>query len=159
MRSLTMATLGTLFAVTAAQAQMIVTRGGPGGGGSSRMNIGGSQPVFEEGPAEYGVTGWHVGDWVRYSIAINMGQMPITQARQISIVGQEGGKFWVETQDEFVGAMSSRWARVGCSLAWLWGSLLDSRTVPCSVFSSYSRQACSCLGTCCASGSVDVTPN
>jgi len=109
MRSLTLATFGTLIALTAAQAQMIVTRGGPGGpGGGTRMNIGGNQPVFEEGPADYGVTGWRVGQWVRYSIAINMGQMPITQARQVSIVGQEAGKYWVETQDEFVGAMSSR---------------------------------------------------
>lgn len=108
MRSLTLAMIGTLFAATTAQAQMIVTRGGPGGPGEHRMRIGGDQPVFEEGPADYGVTGWRTGQWVRYSIAINMGQMPLTQVHQVSIVGQQGDRYWVETQDEFVGAMSSR---------------------------------------------------
>ena len=105
MRKLFVLALAASFA-TVAQAQMIVTRGGPGGGG--RMNIGGQQPVFNEAPSEYGVTAWRVGQYARYSIAINMGQMPLNQFRQVSIVGQQGGNFWVETSEEFAGMMNQR---------------------------------------------------
>ncbi len=97
-----------LTMAAAAEAQVIVTRGGPGGGGERRMSIGGSQPVFEESPADYGVRAWRVGQWARYSITVNMGGQPINQFRQVSIVGQQGDRFWVETQDEFAGMMSSR---------------------------------------------------
>ncbi len=108
-----MRTVAALLATLAAgaQAQVIVTRGGPGGpggGGERRITMGGTQPVFEESPGEYGVRGWQVGQWVRYSIAVNMGGQPINQYRQVSVVGRQGERFWVETQDEFGGMMGSR---------------------------------------------------
>lgn len=106
MRTMIAAVLLAASAVGAAPAQVVVTRGGPGGGG--RMNIGGTPPVFEEPPAGYGVRGWRVGQWARYSITTTMGQMPMNQFRQVSIVGQQGERFWVETQDEFTGPMTSR---------------------------------------------------
>lgn len=108
MRTLIVLALIGSFAATAARAQMIVQRGGPGGGGERRMNFGGTQPVFEESPAEYGVRGWRVGQWARYSISLNMGQMPMSRFRQVSIVGQEGDRYWVESQDEFGGNVAAR---------------------------------------------------
>jgi len=84
-------------AVVPLQAQMIVTRGG---GGERRISLGGDQPVFAEAPAEYGVRTWQVGQWSRYSISIALGQMPLTSFRQVSVVGRQGDRFWVETQDE-----------------------------------------------------------
>ncbi len=107
MRKLLVALLATSFAVTAAQAQMVIQRGGPGGG-TSRMSFGGTPPALEESPSDYGVRSWRVGQWARYSISINMGQMPLNQFHQVSIVGQQGERFWVETTDEFSGNLAMR---------------------------------------------------
>jgi len=96
-----------LGAAAPARAQVVIQQGGPGGG-RSRMTLGGSNPVFEEPPAEYGVRAWRVGQWARYSVTTNAGPMPINQFHQVSIVGQQGDRFWVETQDEFGGMMASR---------------------------------------------------
>jgi len=107
MRTLLLSVVGLAIAAPLS-AQMIVTQGGPGGPGQRRMNLGGGQPALEEAPNEYGVRAWRVGQFARYSISINMGQMPLQQFRQVSIVGQSGERFWVETSDEFAGGMSSR---------------------------------------------------
>jgi len=106
MRSVVLTTL-VLGIASSARAQVIIQQGGPGGG-RQRMTFGGSNPLFEESPAEYGVRAWRVGQWARYSITTNAGPMPINQFRQVSIVGQQGDRFWVETQDEMGGMMSSR---------------------------------------------------
>ena len=100
-----LAVVGCLIAAPA-QAQMIVERGP--GGGQRRMNFGGGQPALEESPTEYGVTAWRVGQFARYSISVNMGQMPLQQFRQVSIVGQQGERYWVETTDEFAGNVTAR---------------------------------------------------
>ncbi len=103
-------TMVVLGAALPARAQVVIQQGGPGPGGGrqQRMTLGGTNPVFEESPAEYGVRAWRVGQFARYSITTNAGQMPISQYHQVSIVGQQGDRFWVEVQDEFGGMMTSR---------------------------------------------------
>lgn len=108
MRSLVLS-LVVLGAALPARAQVVIQQqGGPGGGRQQRMTLGGTSPVFEESPAEYGVHAWRVGQFARYSITTNMGPMPLSQYHQVSIVGQQGDRFWVEIQDEFGGMMASR---------------------------------------------------
>ena len=99
--------VAALTVATTGSAQ-IVQFGGPGGGGQRRMMMGGAIGPFTEAPSSYGVTGWRVGQWVRYSIVQNAGQVPITQIRTVSVVGQRGEQYWIETQDEFVGMMQTR---------------------------------------------------
>lgn len=108
MRAAMAVVVTTVIAVSGARAQIIVQRGGPGGGGTTRMSIGGAPGPFLIAPSAYGVSGWRVGQWARYSVTTNAGPMPISQVRTVSIVGQRGEQFWVETQDEMVGMMSSR---------------------------------------------------
>jgi hypothetical protein len=94
-----------LMAAGLAQAQVVIQRGGPG----VRMTMGGAAPGPLGGsPADFGVRAWRVGEWARYSVITAGGPMPITQIRTVSVVGQQGERFWVETQDEFAGAMSTR---------------------------------------------------
>jgi hypothetical protein len=97
-----MAIAALVAAAGAAQAQVVVR--GPGG----QRNLAGTMGPLAGAPASFGVQGWRVGQWARYSITQSAGQMPITQVRTVSIVGQRGGQFWVETQDEFAGMMSAR---------------------------------------------------
>jgi hypothetical protein len=111
MRGVTMAAVVAVAvaAAGAVEAQVIVRRGGPDGvAGTMRMSMGSAPGPFLEAPASYGVTGWRVGQWARYSVTQNAGPMPITQIRTVSIVGQRGNQYWVETQDEFTGMMSAR---------------------------------------------------
>ena len=108
MRTMIVLALVTSLATTTGSSQMIIERGGPGGGGQRRMNFGGGQPALEESPADYGVNAWRVGQYARYSISVNMGQMPLQQFRQVSIVGRQGEQFWVETMDEFAGNVTAR---------------------------------------------------
>ena len=107
----TMFVLGLIatLATTAGSSQVIVERGGPGGGQQMRrMNFGGRQPALEESPADYGVTAWRVGQFARYSVSVNMGGMPMQQYTQVSVVGRQGEQFWVETMDEFAGNVTAR---------------------------------------------------
>ena len=88
-----------------ARAQVVMQRGGPG----VRVTMGGAAPgPLSAAPAGFGVTAWRVGEWARYSVITSGGPMPLTQIRTVSVVGQQGDKFWVETQEEFVGPMTSR---------------------------------------------------
>ena len=83
----------------AAQAQVVVRRTG-------------ASPVADwlsHSPAAFGVQGWRVGQWARYSVSENVGApMPMTRLRTNSIVGRRGADFWVEIQEEFVGMASGR---------------------------------------------------
>lgn len=109
MRTMVVLVLVTSLATTVGSSQVIVERGGPGGGQQMRrMNFGGGQPALEEAPADYGVSGWRVGQFARYSISVNMGGMPMQQFRQVSVVGRQGDQFWVETMDEFAGNVTAR---------------------------------------------------
>jgi hypothetical protein len=84
-----------------AEAQVVVRRfGGQGGGGMQWL---------ETSPAPFGVRGWDVGVWSRYSVSENVGGgMPMVQFRTVGVVGRRGDAFWVETADEFGGMASGR---------------------------------------------------
>ena len=89
----------------AAEAQMVIRSGGGGG----RTSIGAGMQWLEVAPPAYGVTAWTAGQWARYSVSENVGApMPMMQFRTISVVGQRGADFWVETADEFGGLASGR---------------------------------------------------
>jgi hypothetical protein len=85
----------------AAEAQAVVRRfGGAGEGGMRWLDV---------APAQYGVAGWQIGEWARYSVSENLGGgMPMVQFRTISVVGRRGEAFWVESADEFGGMASGR---------------------------------------------------
>jgi hypothetical protein len=72
----------------------------------------GASPVADwlsHAPSTFGVRGWAVGQWARYSMSENVGApMPMVQFRTVSVVGRRGTDFWVETQEEFSGMMSGR---------------------------------------------------
>ena len=88
-----------------AEAQVVYRSGGGGG----RMSFGGGMQWLEVAPSVYGVTAWTAGQWARYSVSENVGGgMPMMQFRTISVVGQRGADFWVETADEFGGVASGR---------------------------------------------------
>ena len=59
--------------------------------------------ILDGAPSGYGVTGWKTGQWARYNInrALNP-QFSIEQFRLVSVVGQDGGKYWVEVQDDMM---------------------------------------------------------
>jgi hypothetical protein len=85
-----------------ADAQVVIRRfGGSGGGGGMAW--------LDAAPTQFGVPGWHVGEWARYSVSENLGGgMPMVQFRTVSVVGQRGESFWVETADEFGGMAAGR---------------------------------------------------
>jgi hypothetical protein len=83
-----------------ADGQVVVRRFGGGGGGMEWL--GGA-------PTQFGVSGWHVGEWARYSVSENLGGgMPMVQFRTVSVVGQRGESFWVETAEEFGGMAAGK---------------------------------------------------
>ena len=91
----------TTLASSRLPAQVRVMRFGGGAGGAAA--------ILEESPAAFGVSGWQVGQWARYSISENMGApMPMAQLRTVSVVGRQGERFWVETTTEFSGMTSGQ---------------------------------------------------
>jgi hypothetical protein len=103
MRRALMALVAAVVALQPAvgRAQVVVRRfGGAGTGGTQWLDV---------SPERYGVSGWDVGAWSRYSVSENMGAgMPMVQFRTIGVVGRRGEAFWVETSDEFGGMTSGR---------------------------------------------------
>src|SRR4051812_35433073 len=92
-----------LFSASSANAQLVF-RTGPGGGGP-----GGGTDMLDKAPGAYGVASWKAGEWARYSIQATMGpQMQMQSFRTVSVVGQDGDRFWVEVSDETVSPMSMR---------------------------------------------------
>jgi hypothetical protein len=86
------------LAAAALPAQVRITRGLGGGNAATHL--------LEDSPSDFGVGGWRVGQWARYSITQNVGApMPVGQLRTVSVVGRQGDQYWIETQDEFVGAI------------------------------------------------------
>jgi len=99
MRTLALALAATAALAAPASAQIRITRTGAASGG---------ELLLEEAPASFGVGAWQVGQWARYSVAENVGGgMPLGRLRSISVVGQRGERFWVESQTEFTGAMQA----------------------------------------------------
>jgi hypothetical protein len=85
------------LAASPVAAQIRIVRG-PGASGAEQL--------LENAPAAYGVTGWRVGQWVRYSISENVGgPMPMGRFRGFQAVGRSGERFWIESTMEFTGAM------------------------------------------------------
>ena len=85
----------------AADAQVVIRRFGAGGGGGMGW--------LDAAPAQFGVSAWHVGEWARYSVSENLGGgMPMVQFRTVSVVGQRGDGYWVETADEFGGMAAGK---------------------------------------------------
>lgn len=83
-----------------ADAQVVVRRFGGGGGAMGWLDL---------APTQFGVSGWHVGEWARYSVSENLGGgMPMVQFRTVSVVGQRGDAFWVETAEEFGGMAAGK---------------------------------------------------
>lgn len=72
----------------------------------------GASPVADwlsHSPSAFGVQGWTVGQWARYTMSENVdAPMPMVQFRTVSVVGRRGTDYWVETQEEFSGMMSGR---------------------------------------------------
>jgi hypothetical protein len=82
-----------------AAAQIRITRSG---------SATGAERLLEASPEGFGIGGWQVGQWARYSVSENAGApMPLTRLRSISVVGRRGDQFWVESQTEFTGAMQA----------------------------------------------------
>ena len=91
--------LGLLAHHSAARAQMIIRRGGPGGGNDPGM-------LLDVAPGAYGVTGWHAGEWARYNSTQALGpQMTMTRFRTFSILENTNDKWWVEIEEESTGAI------------------------------------------------------
>jgi hypothetical protein len=104
MRAFILATTLLVFA-SVAEGQVVIQRSGPGG----RVTMGGPAPgPLGAAPAGFGVSTWRVGEWARYSVSSGGGNIPLTQIRTVSVVGQQGDRFWVETQEEFAGPMTTR---------------------------------------------------
>jgi hypothetical protein len=101
MRRLIAAAAATGLLASRLPAQVRVMRFGGGGSGAAA--------ILEESPAAFGVGGWQVGQWARYSISENVGgPMPLAQFRTVSVVGREGERYWVETATEFSGMTSGQ---------------------------------------------------
>jgi len=99
----TLVVVGAIATLAASRlpAQVRVMRFGGGGGAAAS--------VLEESPAAYGVSGWQVGQWARYSISENLGgPMPMAQLRTVSVVGRQGDRWWIETATEFSGMTSGQ---------------------------------------------------
>src|SRR5262245_2442412 len=89
--------LASVAPLTAAPLYAQMTfRVGPGGMG------GAGGEMLDRAPAPFGVPGWKVGEWARYSIQVSMGQagMQMQSFRTVSVVGEDAGKFWVEVSEE-----------------------------------------------------------
>jgi len=99
----TIIVLGTTMALATSglTAQVRVMRFGGGSAGATA--------ILEESPAAFGVSGWQVGQWARYSISQNVGgPMPMAQFRTVSVVGRQGDRWWIETATEFSGLTSGQ---------------------------------------------------
>ncbi len=80
----------------AAAAQVRIMRAGGGAQGA--------EALLQDRPADFGVSGWRVGQWARYSITENVGgPMPMGRFRTIQVVGRSGERYWVESGMEFSG--------------------------------------------------------
>ncbi len=91
--------LAVLFCVApaAAPAQVRIMRG---------AGATGAEALLTDRPSDFGVTGWRVGQWARYSIAEDVGApQPMGRFRTIQVVGRSGERFWVEVTTEFSGMM------------------------------------------------------
>ena len=85
--------------VAAASAQVRIMRAGGGAQGA--------EALLQDSPSDFGVSGWRVGQWARYSITENVGgPMPMGRFRTVQLVGRSGERFWVEVATEFSGMMS-----------------------------------------------------
>jgi hypothetical protein len=99
MRSTAALALTLALAASPAAAQIRIMRG-PGSTGAEML--------LDNAPAGYGVGGWRVGQWVRYSISENVGApMPISRMRTMQVVGRSGERFWIESSTEFSGGVSA----------------------------------------------------
>jgi hypothetical protein len=67
----------------------------------------GAEALLQDSPADFGVSGWRVGQWARYSISENVGgPMPMGRFRTVQVVGRSGERFWVEVGMEFSGMVT-----------------------------------------------------